>query len=72
MIANNIRLTKLNNPDYATMNPDDATKDFLGRIKMYEAVYEPITAEENLSFIKMINIGEDVTIKINFRYKSIK
>lgn len=61
MIQNNIRLTKLNNPDYVTMNPEDATRDFLGRIKMYEEVYQKIDLDENLSFIKLINIGEDVS-----------
>ncbi|CAD8177796.1 unnamed protein product [Paramecium pentaurelia] len=62
VIQNNIRLTKLNNPDYVSMNPEDATKDFLGRIKMYEEVYQKIDLDENLSFIKLINIGEDIQI----------
>ena len=28
----NIKLTKLNNPDYINKSPEDATHDFVGRI----------------------------------------
>ena len=47
------------------MNSEEATKDFLGRIKMYEEVYQKIDLDENLSFIKLINIGEDVSYCFN-------
>lgn len=35
VIERNIRLTKLNNPDYKDKEPEVATNDFLNRIQMY-------------------------------------
>ncbi|CAD8070149.1 unnamed protein product [Paramecium primaurelia] len=62
VIQNNIKLTELNNPDYISMSSEKAPKDFLGRIKIYEEVYQKIDLDEKLSFIKLINIGEDIQI----------
>ncbi|CAK70097.1 unnamed protein product (macronuclear) [Paramecium tetraurelia] len=62
VIQNNIRLTKINNPDYCNVNSDEATIDFLNRIKMYEQIYETITDDENLSYIKTINVGADIIV----------
>lgn len=60
VIERNIKLTKLDNPDFANMSPEEATKDFLRRIEMYQQSYEHISDDEKISYIKMIDIGRDV------------
>lgn len=65
VIQRNIKLTKLNNPDYANKNPEEATSDFIERIEQYKKVYEPISEDENISFIKIIDIGKDVMVSMD-------
>ncbi|CAK65701.1 unnamed protein product (macronuclear) [Paramecium tetraurelia] len=62
VILRNIQLTKLNNPDYVGKSSDEATQDFQQRIEQYTKVYEPIDMDENISFIKIIDIGNDIMI----------
>jgi 6-phosphofructo-2-kinase len=62
VIAANVALkVSMGDPDYKDMSPEDAKRDFLRRIKEYEAVYETIT-EPHLSYFKIINIGDQVTV----------
>lgn len=61
-IAANVALkVSMGDPDYKDTSPEDAKRDFLRRIKEYEAVYETIT-EPNLSYFKIINVGDQVTV----------
>ena len=61
-IAANVALkVSMGDPDYKDMSPEDAKRDFLRRIKEYEAVYETIT-EPHLSYFKIINVGDQVTV----------
>ncbi len=54
-IAANVALkVSMGDPDYKDTSPEDAKRDFLRRIKAYEAVYETIT-EPHLSYFKIIN-----------------
>jgi broad specificity phosphatase PhoE len=64
MIEANILAVKLKSPDYVSAaSAADAVSDFKARIKHYEAVYEPIDADESeqhLSYVKLINSGRQI------------
>jgi len=45
-----------NSPDYANIPQPEAFLDLKKRISNYESVYEPIEDEEELSYIKLINL----------------
>lgn len=63
IIESNIRL-KLSGPDYRSMDPEVALKDFVGRLHNYEKAYETIDEEEEsapgLQYVKMIDVGKKV------------
>lgn len=63
IIESNIRL-KLSGPDYHSMDPEVALKDFVGRLHNYEKAYETIDdAEESIpgfQYVKMIDVGKKV------------
>ena len=62
VIAANVALkVSMGDPDYKDTSPEDAKRDFLRRIKEYEAIYEPVT-ESHLSYFKIINVGEQATV----------
>jgi len=62
IIAANVDL-KVNagDPDYKDMSRDEARRDFLRRIKEYEAVYQTVT-EPHLSYLRVKNVGSQVTV----------
>ncbi|KAI3383867.1 hypothetical protein SNEBB_003937 [Seison nebaliae] len=64
VIESNVREVKVTSPDYVNVDANEAVKDFLGRIEMYEKIYEEMDEndEENKSFIKIINIGETFVV----------
>ncbi|MEY3013642.1 MAG: hypothetical protein RIT45_2377 [Pseudomonadota bacterium] len=59
IIEANIRATKLVGPDYAGMDAAAALRDFRARLAHYEAVYEPMTADES-STIRVIDAGQRI------------
>ncbi|ODV65156.1 6PF2K-domain-containing protein [Hyphopichia burtonii NRRL Y-1933] len=63
IIESNIRL-KLSGPDYKSMDPEVALKDFVGRLRNYEKAYETIDElEESIpgfQYVKMIDVGKKV------------
>ncbi|KAG0088236.1 Fructose-2,6-bisphosphatase [Podila epicladia] len=61
LVLHNIMDVKLSSPDYEDMDPEKAAEDFKARIVHYEEAYETIT-EENLTYIKLINVGSQVII----------
>jgi 6-phosphofructo-2-kinase/fructose-2,6-biphosphatase 2 len=62
VIAANVALkVSMGDPDYKDTSPEDAKRDFLRRIKEYEAVYETVT-EPHLSYFKIRNVGDQVTV----------
>jgi 6-phosphofructo-2-kinase len=64
IIDKNIQL-KLNGPDYVDMDKDVALKDFTNRLKNYELAYQTIEDDEELQYIKMIDVGKKIiTYKI--------
>ncbi len=58
----NVRETKLSSPDYVGVNPDEAVLDFRRRIANYEKAYEPLSDIDG-SYIKIIDVGEKVTLR---------
>jgi 6-phosphofructo-2-kinase/fructose-2,6-biphosphatase 2 len=62
LIAANVALkVSAGDPDYMNMSRAEAERDFLARIKQYEAVYETIN-EPHLSFMRICNVGSQVTV----------
>lgn len=61
IVESNIRQTKLSSPDYVGVSASDAVNDFRARIAHYEQAYQTITNEQ-LSFIKIIDVGRQVVI----------
>ncbi|KAG0301375.1 Fructose-2,6-bisphosphatase [Dissophora globulifera] len=61
LVLHNIMSVKLSSPDYKDMDPEQAVEDFKARIVHYKEAYETIT-EENLTYIKLINVGSQVII----------
>jgi len=62
IIEANIRETKLTSPDYASISPDEAVKDFRQRISNYEKFYEPLPTDTQFdqSYVKIIDAGKQV------------
>ncbi|CCK70455.1 6-phosphofructo-2-kinase KNAG_0E01930 [Huiozyma naganishii CBS 8797] len=59
VVENNIKL-KLFGPDYKGKNPEDSLKDFKERLSNYLTAYEPIEDDEDIQYIKMIDVGKKV------------
>lgn len=59
-IMNNIMDVKTNSPDYVGTDPQKAAKDFKLRIEAYKASFETISNSENLTYLKIKNIGTQV------------
>ncbi|XP_043932395.1 6-phosphofructo-2-kinase/fructose-2,6-bisphosphatase 2 isoform X2 [Protopterus annectens] len=61
VIASNIWEVKLSSPDYPERNRDHVMEDFLKRIECYKVTYQqldPDDYDKDLSFIKVINVGQ--------------
>ncbi|KAI6126242.1 bifunctional 6-phosphofructo-2-kinase fructose-2,6-bisphosphate 2-phosphatase [Pisolithus croceorrhizus] len=62
VIAANIALkVSSGDPDYKDLPKEVAERDFIRRIKEYEAVYETIT-EPHLSYLRITDVGNEVTL----------
>lgn len=57
VVENNIKL-KLFGPDYKGKNPEDSLFDFKQRLLNYISAYEEVEDDEELQYIKMIDIGK--------------
>jgi 6-phosphofructo-2-kinase/fructose-2,6-biphosphatase 2 len=62
VILKNVTEVKLSGPDYQGVDEVAATNDFLNRIKHYEKSYETMDVSEGLSFVKIIDLGEQVQL----------
>ncbi|KAK0529040.1 Fructose-2,6-bisphosphatase [Tilletia horrida] len=66
VIAANIAVkVSSGDPDYANMDPEDAKRDFIARIKQYETSYETVDKENSeamLSYCKITDVGRSVII----------
>lgn len=61
VIEANIRESKLSNPDYIGMEPEQAVQDFRARIAHYEQAYEPLD-DASLSFIRVSDVSRRVEL----------
>ncbi|KAF9239651.1 6-phosphofructo-2-kinase-domain-containing protein [Melanogaster broomeanus] len=62
VIAANVALkVSSGDPDYKDLPREVAERDFIRRIKEYEAVYETIT-EPHLSYLRITDVGNEVTL----------
>ncbi|KAI7830379.1 6-phosphofructo-2-kinase-domain-containing protein, partial [Gamsiella multidivaricata] len=61
IIDANIRSVKLSSPDYVGWKSADAVNDFKRRIENHVPSYKTI-ADLNLSFVKLINVGEKIIV----------
>lgn len=59
VVENNIKL-KLFGPDYKGKDPEASLRDFKERLANYLKAYEPIEDDENIPYIKMIDVGRKV------------
>lgn len=62
LIMQNIIDVKTTSPDYIDTDPQAAAADFMERIAMYQKSYETISSVENLTYLKIINVGSQVVI----------
>ena len=64
IIQANVRNVKVTSPDYQGWDPQRAVEDYLHRISSKIPHYEEMTREEedDLSWVKMINIGERMVV----------
>ncbi|TPX51279.1 hypothetical protein SeMB42_g00279 [Synchytrium endobioticum] len=69
IIMENIKEVKISSPDYAGIDPEEAVKDFMQRIKQQESTYEKISTKEmdelsptSVPFIQLVNIGTQVLL----------
>ncbi|XP_074833719.1 6-phosphofructo-2-kinase/fructose-2,6-bisphosphatase 2 isoform X4 [Carettochelys insculpta] len=61
VIAANILEVKVSSPDYPERNRENVMDDFLKRIECYKVTYQPLDPDNydrDLSFIKVINVGQ--------------
>ncbi|XP_042832267.1 6-phosphofructo-2-kinase/fructose-2,6-bisphosphatase 2 isoform X3 [Panthera tigris] len=61
VIAANILEVKVSSPDYPERNRENVMEDFLKRIECYKVTYRPLdpdSYDKDLSFIKVINVGQ--------------
>ncbi|SCU88487.1 LADA_0E10462g1_1 [Lachancea dasiensis] len=59
MVEKNIKL-KLFGPDYKGKDPEASLNDFKGRLSNYLKAYEQVDDDENVQYIKMIDVGKKV------------
>ncbi|NXR73976.1 F262 bisphosphatase, partial [Pycnonotus jocosus] len=61
VIAANILEVKVSSPDYPERHRENVMDDFLKRIECYKVTYQPLdpdASDKDLSFIKVINVGQ--------------
>ncbi|SCU80563.1 LAMI_0B02960g1_1 [Lachancea mirantina] len=51
--------------DYVGWSKENAIADYVHRIKINKQLYEPMTREEQLSYVKYINFGEQLIVNNN-------
>jgi broad specificity phosphatase PhoE/predicted kinase len=61
VIDASVRRNKLNLPDYAGVDPEEAFRDFRARIVHYQKTYAPVSDDEG-SFVKIIDAGRQVVL----------
>lgn len=62
LVLHNVMSVKTSSPDYVGQDPEEAVRDFMERIRNYEKVYQSIDEDEDVTYVKLINVGSQVTI----------
>lgn len=62
LIMSNILEVKTTSPDYVGQDPEVAAQDFRNRIRNYEKIYETIDEDEGLTYLKIMDVGNQVII----------
>jgi len=62
VIATNIHMTKINSPEYENVSQEEAAADFLARLKNYEKDYQTLGDDDDLSYIKLIDVGRQIVV----------
>mmetsp|Transcript_7175 Transcript_7175/g.10671 ORF Transcript_7175/g.10671 Transcript_7175/m.10671 type:complete len:532 (+) Transcript_7175:22-1617(+) len=60
VLHNNLLQKVRNSPDFSGLDEASALNDLKARIKAYEQVYEPVSDDEEVSYIKVINLASKV------------
>jgi predicted kinase len=60
VLQNNLRQKIRHSPDFNGISEDEALVDIRARISEYECVYEPVSDEENVAYIKVIDFASKV------------
>ncbi|AET40542.1 bifunctional fructose-2,6-bisphosphate 2-phosphatase/6-phosphofructo-2-kinase Ecym_6151 [Eremothecium cymbalariae DBVPG len=55
-----------NSFDYQGWSKEDAITDYVKRLKLNKSLYEEMTPEEGLSYVKYINFGEKLSVNKNY------
>ncbi|KAG0025166.1 hypothetical protein BGZ82_010185 [Podila clonocystis] len=71
IIDANIRSVKVSSPDYVGWKDTDAVEDFKRRIDNHVPFYKTIT-DLNLSFVKLINVGERIINGVSLNEQSYR
>lgn len=61
VIERNIRSVKISSPDYRSWDPDQAVKDYYGRIHDHEKFYETID-DNTWPYIRIFNVGQKIMV----------
>lgn len=64
LIKRNVELA-ITSEDYKGWSKKDAQKDYMKRLEANKPLYEEMTPDENLSYVKYINFGEKLTVNNN-------
>eukprot|EP01086_Lenisia_limosa_P010229 TRINITY_DN34307_c0_g1_i1.p1 TRINITY_DN34307_c0_g1~~TRINITY_DN34307_c0_g1_i1.p1 ORF type:complete len:445 (-),score=81.96 TRINITY_DN34307_c0_g1_i1:43-1377(-) len=62
-ILRNIKDLKICSGDYENMTEEEAVSDFQRRMKHYNTVYEPVSDDENVPYIKIYDVGKEFKIQ---------
>lgn len=61
VIEKNVRVSKVNGPDYAGRDPEEAMRDFMARLDHYQSVYETVD-EPDASWIRNVDLGRRIEL----------
>jgi len=68
IVQANVKETKLTSPDYIGLSAITAEEDFMQRIKQYEKSYETLPTEADYPYVKIVDVGRQVTTNRIYGY----
>eukprot|EP00904_Undaria_pinnatifida_P014300 jgi/Undpi1/9/HiC_scaffold_1.g00009.m1 len=64
LLRRNVSEVPHSSPEYEQKTREEAETDFLSRIARYKSVYQPLEAGEGFSFIKLIDVGNQMVTNL--------